>query len=102
MYITVRKYEGVVNPEEASKRIQQGFAPLISGMPGFLDYVWADLGGGSLLSVAIFEDQEHAKESNRLAAGWVELNLGSVLPNACQVEKGVVKARKSSSKRARA
>lgn len=51
--------------------------------------------------MAIFDDQEHAKESNRLAAGWVELNLRSVLPNACQIEKGTVKARKSS-RRARA
>ena len=96
MYITMRKYEGVTNPEEASKRIQQGFIPLISGMPGFIDYVWADLGGGQMLSVGIFEDHAHARESNRLAAGWVELNLGSVLPNACQVEKGTVKARKTS------
>ena len=98
MYIVMRKYEGVTNPEEASKRIQNGFVPLISGMPGFVDYVWADLGGGQMLSVAIFDDQEHAKESNRLAAGWVELNLRSVLPNACQIEKGPVKARKSSPK----
>ena len=102
MYIMMRKYEGVASPEEASKRIQQGFVPLISGMPGFIDYVWADLGSGQMLSVAIFDDQEHATESNRLAAGWVELNLRSVLPSACQIEKGTVKARKSSRRAARA
>ena len=99
MYLTMRKYEGVANPEEASKRIRQGFVPLISGMPGFVDYVWADLGGGSLLSISIFEDQAHAKESNRLAAGWVELNLSSVLPTACQIEKGTVEAHKSAAKK---
>lgn len=92
----------MANPEEASKRIKQGFVPLISGMPGFFDYVWADLGGGSLLSmlsISIFEDQAHAKESNRLAAGWVELNLSSVLPTACQIEKGTVEAHKSAAKK---
>ena len=98
MYITVRKYEGVVNPEEASKRIEQGFVLLISGLPGFVNYVWADLGEGSLLSVSVFENQARASESNRLTAGWVELNLRSVLPNPCQVEKGSVTAHKSSRK----
>ena len=98
MYITVRKYQEVADSKEASKRIRQGFVPLISGMPGFVDYVWADLGEGSLLSISIFEDQAHAKESNRLAAGWVELNLRSVLPKASQIEKGIVEVHKSAAK----
>jgi hypothetical protein len=37
VHTTVRKYEGVRNPAEAAKKIEQGFVPLISGMPGFVE-----------------------------------------------------------------
>lgn len=98
MHTTVRKYEGVTDPEEAAKRIQEGFVPLISGIPGFIEYFWVDLGEGAMLSISVFEDLGHAIESNQLAAGWVAMNMPSLLPQACRVESGKVVARKGSAK----
>jgi hypothetical protein len=86
MHTTVRKYEGVSDPEEVARKIQQGFVPLIAGMPGFVEYFCADLGQGAILTVSVFQDLAHAIESNQLAAGWVAMNIPSLLPQACRVE----------------
>jgi hypothetical protein len=101
MQTTMRKYEGVTNPAEAAKKIQEGFVPLISGIPGFVEYQWVDLGQGSMLSISVFDDLAHAIESNQLAAGWVAMNMPSIMPQASRIECGKVVARKSSA-RARA
>ena len=102
MHTTVRKYEGVANPTETAKKIEQGFVPLISGIPGFIEYFWVDLGQGAMLSISVFEDLAHAVESNQLAAGWVAMNMPSLLPQASRVESGRVVARKSSARAAKA
>ena len=95
MHTTVRKYEGVANPSEAASKIEQGFVPLISGMPGFIEYFWVDLGHGAMLSISVFEDLAHAIESNQLAAGWVAMNMPSLLPQASRIESGKVVSRRS-------
>ena len=43
-YVTVRRYEGVPNPGEAARRVQEGFVPLISKIRGFVAYYWVDAG----------------------------------------------------------
>ena len=65
MWATVRRYEGVTEPEEAGRRVAEGFVPLISGMRGFVAYYWFDAGGGVMASTSIFEDRSHEEESNR-------------------------------------
>jgi hypothetical protein len=94
VHTTVRKYEGVVEPAETVKKIQEGFVPLIAGMPGFIEYQWVDLGDGGMLSISVFEDQAHALESNQLAAGWLAMNMPSLLPHPCRVETGRVLIRR--------
>jgi hypothetical protein len=80
MYATVRRYEGVTNPGEAARRVNEGFVSLIS-IPGFVAYYWVDAGGGVMISTSVFQDQASAEESNRRAADYVLQNLVSVLPN---------------------
>ncbi len=46
MYATVRRYEGVTDPREAGRRVQEGFVPIISAVPGILAYFWVDGGNG--------------------------------------------------------
>jgi hypothetical protein len=98
MHVTVRKYEGVTDPAETANKVQEGFMPLISGIPGFVEYLWVDLGQGAMLSISVFEDLAHAIESNQLSAGWVAMNMPSLLPQACRIESGKVMVRKSSAK----
>ncbi len=92
MYATVRRYEGVTDPEEAGRRVAEGFVPLISGMKGFVAYYWFDVGDGVMCSTSVFEDRSHEEESNEKAAGWVRENLSEVLPNPPTITAGHVVA----------
>ncbi|MGA7391532.1 MAG: hypothetical protein WCA06_15300 [Terrimicrobiaceae bacterium] len=95
MYATVRRYEGVSNPTEAAQRVNEGFVPLISQIPGFVAYYWVDAGGGVMISTSVFQDQASAEKSNRSAADYVRQNLVSVLPNPPQITAGEVVAYKA-------
>ena len=95
MYATVRRYEGVPDPKEAGRQVDEGFVPIISEVPGFVAYYWADAGDGVMISTSVFEDQSGVEESNRRAAEWVRENLASLLPNPPQITAGEVVAHKS-------
>jgi hypothetical protein len=96
MYATVRRYDGVTNPREAAKRVNEGFVPLISQLPGFVAYYWADAGSGVMISTSVFQDQASAKESDRKAEDWVrQNNMASVMPNPPQITAGELVAHKA-------
>src|SRR5919201_454768 len=94
MYATVRRYEGVTDPQETGRRVKEGFVPLISQIPGFVAYYWIDAGGGVMVSTSIFEDQAGEEESNRRAADYVREHLARLLPNPPQITAGEVVATK--------
>jgi hypothetical protein len=94
LFITVRRYEGVADPRLAAHEVQETFVPLISEIPGFVAYYWADAGAGTMISVSVFEDRAGAEESNLRAADWVRERPG-VLPSATQVTAGDVVAQHS-------
>jgi len=95
MYATVRRYEGVTDPSEAGRRVNEGFVPLISQNPRFVAYYWVDVGGGVMISTSVFEDKAGAEESNRRAAEWVRQNLAPLFPNPPQITAGEVVAYKA-------
>jgi hypothetical protein len=96
MYATVRRYEGVTNPREAGRRVDEDFVPLISQLPEFVAYYWVDAGGGVMISTSVFQDQARAQESNSKAADWVrQNNLASLYPNPPQITAGEVVAYKA-------
>ena len=92
MYATIRRYDGVTNPSEAIRRVNEGFIPIISEIPGFAAYYWVDAGGGVMISVSVFQDRASAEESNSRASDYVRENLVSVLPNRPQITAGEVVA----------
>ena len=95
LYATVRRYVGVTNPSEAARRVNDGFVPLISRIPGFVDYYWIDAGGGVMISVSVFQSLASAEQSNKIAADFARKNLASVIPNKPQITAGEVVAHKS-------
>ena len=95
MYATVRRYEGVTDPSEAGRRVNEDFVPLISQIPRFVAYYWVDVGGGVMISTSVFEDKAGAEESNRRAAEWVRQNLAPLFPNPPQITAGEVVAYKA-------
>lgn len=92
MYAAVRRYEGVTDPAEAGRRVQEGFIPLIQQVPGFVAYYWVAAGDGVMVSTSVFEDRAGAVESIKRAADFVRENLASLLPNPPQVTAGEVVA----------
>ena len=96
MYVTVRRYEGITDSKEVARRVQEGFLPLLRQTPGFVDYYFADAGGGVMISTGIFQDRAGADESNRRATEWTRENLVSLVPNAPQITEGEVVVPKGS------
>ena len=95
MYATVRRYEGVTDPVEAARRVNEGFVPLIRQVSGFVAYYWIDAGNHVMVSTSVFEDPAGAEESNRQAADWIRQNSSSLFPNPPQVTAGEVVVQKA-------
>ena len=92
MYAAVRRYEGVTDPAEAGRRVNEGFVPLIREIPGLRAYYWVDAGNGVMISTSVFDDEEGARESVRRAAVFVRDHLASLLPDPPQIMSGQVVA----------
>lgn len=92
MYAAVRRYEGVTDPAEAGRIVDEGFVPIIRQVPGFVAYFWVDAGGGVMVSTSVFRDRAGADESVERAALFVRDNLAQFLPSPPQVTAGKVVA----------
>jgi hypothetical protein len=92
MWATVRRYEGITDPEEAGKRVREGFVPLMSNHRGFVAYYWVDAGDGVMISTSVFEDQADEEDSNALAADFVKEHLADFFPNPPMITAGHVVA----------
>ncbi len=97
MYASVRWYE-MDDPaavDEAMRRVEEGFVPIISKAPGFIAYYALDAGDGVVASISIFTDQAGAEESDTVAEEWVMENLTSLLPYPPDITTGEVKVHKT-------
>ncbi|MEU3726690.1 hypothetical protein [Streptomyces sp. NPDC031705] len=92
MYAAVRRYEGVTDPAEAGRLVNEGFVPLMRQVAGFVAYYWVDAGDGVMVSTSVFQDRAGADESIERAADFVRDNLASLLPRPPQVTAGEVVA----------
>src|ERR671921_3038758 len=97
MYVTVRRYEGVSDPSEAGRLVDEGFIPLISELPGFVAYYWVDAGDGVMVSTSVFEHKEAEEQTNFVAGEFVAEHLAPLMPNPPQISAGEVVAYKASS-----
>src|SRR5215212_5328291 len=94
MYVAVRRYEGVTDPQKVAKVAQEGFVPLISEMPGFVSYYLVDAGDSVTVSTSVFEHKDAEEQSNWRAGEFVAEHLAPLLPNPPQVTAGEVVAHK--------
>ena len=93
-YATVRRYEGVLDPAAATKKVDEVFVPLISALPGFIEYYWIDLGDGAMMSIAVFTALSDAIDANEKARIWVKELLKEVLGPAVRIEAGTIVSHK--------
>jgi hypothetical protein len=94
MYVAVRRYEGVSDPQKVAQLVEEGFLPIISEMPGFVAYYFVDAGDGVMVSTSVFEHKEAEEQSNWQAGDFVAEHLAPLLPNPPQVTTGEVEAYK--------
>jgi hypothetical protein len=94
MYAPVRRYEGVTDPQKVGQLVEEGFLPIISEMPGFVDYYFVDAGDGVIVSTSVFEHKDAEEQSNFRAGDFVAEHLRPLLPNPPQVTAGEVVASK--------
>jgi hypothetical protein len=94
MYVAVRRYEGVSDPQKVGRLVEEGFLPIISEMPGFVAYYCVDAGDGVIVSTSVFEHKEAEEQSNFRAGEFVTEHLAPLLPNPPQVSAGEVVASK--------
>jgi hypothetical protein len=99
MYVTIRRYTGVQFPESAAAKVREEFCPIISKIPGFVEYFAIRDGDDSVISVSVFDSKPGADESLRAAAKWVPENLGDYLPNPPEVMGGDTLAHTAPSER---
>ncbi|MBR8640379.1 hypothetical protein KEF29_16485 [Streptomyces tuirus] len=92
MHAVIRQYEGVTDPAEAGRRVNEGFVPLLRQVPGFVAYYWVDAGGGVMVSTSVFQDRAGAEESTERAGDFVRERLAELLPHPPQVTAGEVVA----------
>ncbi len=72
MYAAVRRYEGVTDPKEVHRHVQEEFLPIISEMPGFVAYYWVDARDGVVVTTSVFEHKEAERRSRAggLGSSW--------------------------------
>ena len=92
MYATVRRYEGVSDPREVARLVNEGFLPIIREIEGFVDYYFVDAGAGVMVSTSIFEDPSGEEESNWRAGQFVGQHLTPLMPNPPHITAGEVVA----------
>ena len=90
MYVAVRRYDGVSEPQKVAQQVREGFIPIISGLPGFVAYYFVDAGDGVMVSTSVFEHKDAEEQSNFKAGGFVAEYLAPLLPNPPQVTTGEV------------
>ena len=96
MYASVRRIEGVTDPSEVRRQVEEGFIPIISEMPGFVAFYLVDAGDGVIISTSVFEHQEAEEESNWRAGQFVAQYIAPLTPNPPQITDGEVVAHKAS------
>jgi hypothetical protein len=90
MYVAVRRYEGVTDPQRVAKVGEEGFVPVISEMPGFVAHYLVDAGDGVMIATSVFEHKDAEEQSTFLAGEFVGEHLAPLLPNPPQVTAGEV------------
>ena len=90
MYVAVRRYEGVSDPQKVAQLVEEDYVPIISEMPGFVAYYLVDAGDGVMVSTNVFRHKSAERESNFRAGGFVAEQLAPLLPNPPQVTAGEV------------
>jgi carotenoid cleavage dioxygenase-like enzyme len=97
MYVAVRRYEGVTDPQKVAQLGEESFVPIISEMPGFVAHYLVDAGDGVMVALSVFEHKDAEEQSTFRAGEFVQEHEPTLLPNPPQITAGEVVAYKARS-----
>ena len=93
MYATLRIYEMSEDWDDVLVRhLDEGFVARIAQVPGFVAYYSVEAGPRVFASVTIVGDAAGVRESNRLAAEYVQQHLLDRFPTPPEITTGEVRA----------
>jgi hypothetical protein len=78
------------DPQKVAQVVEEGFVPIISGLPGFVAYYVVDARVGVLVTTSVFEHKDAEEESTFLAGEFVAQHLLPLIPNPPQITAGEV------------
>ena len=90
MYVSIRQYNGR-NVAEFSRRVEEGFVPIVRQVPGFLAWYLVDGGGGTLFTITMCENRVGVDASVSAAADWVPDNVADLVEGSPAVINGEVR-----------
>lgn len=103
MYASIRRYKIKTGEKEKLNRlVKDEFVPLISGLPGFVDYYGIDAGADYWASLSVFQSRAGAEESNKIASGWVKTNVANLIVGPVEITAGDVVVHKTFGMKAKA
>ena len=103
MYATIRRYKiKTGDKERLNGLVKNEFVPLISGLPGFIDYYGIDAGADYWASVSVFDTKTGSEESNKMAADWVKRHVAGLIVGPVEITAGDVVAHKTMEFKAKA
>jgi hypothetical protein len=92
-YSVIRRYQ--LRPEASMddlvERVNKGFVPIVSKIPGFQEYLFVDAGQGAHLTISLYNDPSGAEQSTREAAGWAAENVAALIEGPPEVTAGWVR-----------
>ena len=92
-YMAIRRYQVIPGTgEEFLQRVQAGFVPIISRMPGFIAYDALQIGNDQIVSISVFDTPVGVIESTPRALRWVQENIAELIEGIPEVMAGQVGA----------
>jgi len=92
MYAVIRRYQFDPSAsEEVDRNVRETLVPLLKDVPGFVTYYWLNSGEGFGASLSVFESQEGAEASVRVAATFAQRHLADITSKP-EILKGEVQA----------
>ena len=92
-YTVIRRYQLLpdASMDELVERVNTGFVPIVSRIPGFQEYLFVDAGDGAHLTISLYDDPSGAEQSTRDAASWAAENVAALIEGPPQVTTGWVR-----------
>ena len=92
-YTVIRRYQLLpdASMDNLVERVNTGFVPIVSRIPGFQEYLFVDAGDGAHLTISLYDDLSGAQQSTRDAASWAAENVAALIEGPPEVTTGWIR-----------